>query len=187
MAEDLALYRVSVESNGDIYEMVGLNKNRKLGIDIGRERELLQMIQERDEQIKEHIEVLDSWRPKMILHGYIEIPKTPEEIAQEAAAEQIRIAQAQADRQIKIAQENARKQDEFIQAQAQAMYQQTQAMTAMMSVIAKLDTKLGGVTNEPNGNISPVDDEPSPKQRSEDSPKSGKKPGASKGGTRPSK
>lgn len=147
MAEDM-LYRASVDLNGDIYEMVGLNKNRKLGIDIGRERELQQEIASWAEQLKERDEIIESWRPKMILHGYIEVPKTPEEIAQEAAAEQVRIAQAQADKQLKIAQENANKQNEFIQAQAQAMYQQTQAMTAMMSILARFDDKLGGVTNE---------------------------------------
>lgn len=91
MAYGENLFTGMIDESGQIWDMATGRKGRPVGIDAQREQELLQ-------QITDMQETLDSWRPKMIEHGYIQIPKTPEEIAEE----QLRMAREQAAQQAEI-------------------------------------------------------------------------------------
>lgn len=75
-----------IDERGDILTVSATRDYRKVGIDTRREEELLQ-------QISEMNETLDNWRGVLIENGLLKVPKTPEEIAAEQAAQQSEINQ----------------------------------------------------------------------------------------------
>lgn len=77
----------AIDEKGDILVVSATRDYKKVGIDLRREEELLQ-------QITEMSETLDNWRGVLIENGLLKVPKTPEEIAQEQAAQQAQINQA---------------------------------------------------------------------------------------------
>lgn len=70
-----------IDMDGNIYNASMRNTRTKIGIDAQKESELLA-------QISEMQETLDNYREKLIELGVIEVPKTPEQIAQEQAEQQ---------------------------------------------------------------------------------------------------
>lgn len=124
--------------DGTIYS-VGAGRERvKVGVDAEREQELLQSITAMQE-------TLDSWRPKMIEHGYIKIEKSAEETARELAEEQLRIAQEQAEQY----RQQAELREREFQKQAQ---QQAEINQALLKAISGIQTQLGEVNT--NGRIN---------------------------------
>lgn len=84
-----------IDEKGDILVVSGTREYKKVGIDSRREQELIQEISERDE-------TLEAWRNVLIENGLLKIPKTAEEIAEEAAREQMRLMQERNEQQIEI-------------------------------------------------------------------------------------
>lgn len=87
MAYSNDFFTGAIDEKGDILVVSATRDYKKIGIDNRREEELLQ-------QITEMTETLDNWRGVLIDNGLLKIPKTPEEIAQEQAAQQAQINQA---------------------------------------------------------------------------------------------
>lgn len=84
-----------IDQNGYIRDMSTGRRGEVIGIDYQKEEEYKATIAEMQE-------TLDNYYNKLVELGAITIPKTPEQIAQEAAAEQVRIAQEQAEQQATI-------------------------------------------------------------------------------------
>lgn len=117
-----SIFTGDIDKDGTIYSVGAGRERLKVGIDIQREQELLQAVNDMQE-------TLENWKPKMIEHGYIQIPLTPEQIAQETANEQLRLMQQQS------------------QGQAQLIATQNEAMGKMMSLLQAMEEKIGGVSN----------------------------------------
>lgn len=75
-----------IDSDGNIFSANTRNNGTKIGIDAQREKELLDQISEQEDIIKNYYD-------KLVELGVIEIPKTPEELAQEQAEQQAMINQ----------------------------------------------------------------------------------------------
>lgn len=84
-----------IDQNGLIRDMSAGRRGEIVGCDYQREEEYKQTIAEMQE-------TLDNYFGKLVELGAIEIPKSPEAIAQEAAEEQLRMAQEQAKQQAEI-------------------------------------------------------------------------------------
>lgn len=84
-----------IDQSGFIRDMSTGRRGEIIGIDWQKEQEYKTTITEMQE-------TLDNYFGKLVELGAIEIPKTPEIIAQEAAAEQLRMAQEQAAQQAEI-------------------------------------------------------------------------------------
>lgn len=84
-----------IDRDGNIRDMSAGRRGDIVGVDYQREDEYKRTISEMQE-------TLDNYYTKLVEIGAITIPKTPEEIAREAAAEQLRIAQDQAQQQSQI-------------------------------------------------------------------------------------
>jgi cell division septum initiation protein DivIVA len=84
-----------IDTDGTIYEMRGHRRGERVGVDVQR-------VNEFEDQIAEMQGVLDSWYPKMVEHGYIKIEKTAEQIARDAAEEQLQIIKEQSEQQNQI-------------------------------------------------------------------------------------
>lgn len=84
-----------IDENGVIWDMATGRKRQAIGIDAQKE-------QEYQHTITEMQETLDNYYAKLVELGVITPVKTPEQIAQEAAAEQVRIAQEQAAQQMEV-------------------------------------------------------------------------------------
>jgi len=83
------------DADGTIYSFISGRKGQVIGVDLQREQELLT-------QIGEMESVLENYYQKLVELGVIVPEKTPEQIAKEAAEEQLRIVQEQAEEQAKI-------------------------------------------------------------------------------------
>lgn len=84
-----------VDRNGYIRDMSVSRRGEIIGMDYQKEEEYKQTIAAMQE-------TLDNYYNKLVELGAITIPKSPEQIAQEAAAEQLRIVQEQAEQQASI-------------------------------------------------------------------------------------
>lgn len=84
-----------IDQNGFIRDISSGRRGEIIGVDYQKEEEYKQTISDMQE-------TLDNYYNKLVELGAIEIPKSPEAIAQEAAAEQLRMAQEQAAQQAKI-------------------------------------------------------------------------------------
>lgn len=84
-----------IDSNGMIRDMSTGRRGEIIGVDYQKEDEYKRTIAEMQE-------TLDNYYSKLVELGVIAIPKSPEIIAQEAAAEQLRLTQEQATQQAKI-------------------------------------------------------------------------------------
>lgn len=80
------LFTGMLDLDGTIYTANMRSNRTKIGIDTEREQELLNQINEQEEIIKNYYD-------KLVSLGVIEIPKTPEQIAQEQAEQQAIINQ----------------------------------------------------------------------------------------------
>lgn len=117
MAYGDGVYTAVVDEYGEIWEMVGYQKSRKLGVDIHKEKELLQTIEEIQEPLDNYYNKLIEIRKYLIdvyndkdmvnqLSAFAPVISA-EQIAKEAAEEQIRLAQDTASEQLRMAQEQA--------------------------------------------------------------------------------
>lgn len=95
MNYDNSIFTAELEKDGTIYSIGTGRDKAKIGIDNQREQELLKTIGEMQD-------TLDNWREILIQNGLIKIPRTPEEIAREAAEEQLTLAREQAAQQAEI-------------------------------------------------------------------------------------
>lgn len=151
------------DENGDIIVVEAGGNSKKLGIDNARERDLLKKQQELTEIQNEMQDVLENYFQKLteVRKYLIEVyddkemvnqlayfapVKTPEEIAQEAAEEQIRIAQeqarqfrAQAEEQAKQFQEQSFKQMQVQEATLQALQNSNEMVKQLQSVLEGID------------------------------------------------
>lgn len=84
-----------IDENGIIWDMATGRKRQAIGVDAQKEQEYIQTISEMQE-------TLDNWREILLENKLLNIPKTPEEIAREAAEEQLRMVQEQAAEQAEI-------------------------------------------------------------------------------------
>lgn len=84
-----------IDSNGMIRDMSTGRRGEVIGVDYQKEDEYKRTIAEMQE-------TLDNYYGKLVELGAITIPKTPEQVAQEAAAEQLRFVQEQAEQQATI-------------------------------------------------------------------------------------
>jgi hypothetical protein len=84
-----------IDKDGVIYQNVSGRKGAAVGIDLQREGKLL-------EQIEKMQDIIDNYYNKLVEVGVIVPPKTAEEVAKEAADEQLRIFREQAEEQSKI-------------------------------------------------------------------------------------
>lgn len=84
-----------IDQNGFIRDMSTGRRGEIIGIDCQKEEEYKATIAEMQE-------TLDNYYGKLVELGAITVPKTPEQIAQEAAAEQMRFVQEQAEQQATI-------------------------------------------------------------------------------------
>lgn len=84
-----------IDQNGMIRDMSTGRRGEIIGVDYQRESEYKATIAEMQETI-------ENYYGKLVELGAIAIPKSPEQIAQEAAAEQLRMAQEQAAQQADI-------------------------------------------------------------------------------------
>lgn len=75
-----------IDMDGNIYSANMRSDRTKIGIDAQKEQELLN-------QIAEMQETLDNYHEKLVELGVIQIPKSPEQIAQEQAEQQAVINQ----------------------------------------------------------------------------------------------
>lgn len=78
---DSNYYSVMIDTNGDIYQINGYQKAGKIGIDTRKEQEYIGTQSEMQE-------TLDGYYNKLVELGVITPPKSPEEIAREAAEQQ---------------------------------------------------------------------------------------------------
>lgn len=156
MAIGEGFFTGAIESNGDIVVVSGARDSRKVGIDLRREEELIQDIKERDE-------LLDNWRGILIENGLLKLPKTAEEIAQEAAAEQLQLMHEQAEQQAEI---------------NQALMESNKALMEAVKGLSNTVRELK--TREHDGSGSQVVDRPSDRKSGRNSKSNGKKPAANK-------
>lgn len=163
MAVENGIYTVIVDANGDIYEHAGYQRGRKLGIDIRQEARLYEENQALSQNVTELTEVLENWRPIMIETGHLVIPKTPEEIAQEMAQEQIRIIQ-----------EQKAQQDEINRVLLDSVRQSNAAIQGLKNTIEEL------TRHEHDRDRSSIVVNPSPKKQPQTRQDSGEKPAASR-------
>lgn len=84
-----------IDQNGMIRDMSAGRRGEVIGVDYQKEDEYKRTIAEMQE-------TLDNYYNKLVELGAIAVPKSPEQIAQEAAAEQLRLAQEQAAQQAEI-------------------------------------------------------------------------------------
>lgn len=84
-----------VDRNGFIRDMSVSRRGEIIGVDYQKEEEYKQTISAMQETI-------DNYYSKLVELNAIVIPKSPEQIAQEAAAEQLRLVQEQAEQQATI-------------------------------------------------------------------------------------
>lgn len=84
-----------IDEEGTIYQYNGRQRGMPIGVDTQREKEMLA-------QIEEMQGLIDNYYEKLVELGVIKPPKTPEEVAREAAEEQLRIVQEQARQQSEI-------------------------------------------------------------------------------------
>jgi len=84
-----------IDQNGMIRDMSTGRRGEVIGVDYQKEDEYKRTISEMQETI-------DNYYGKLVELGAITIPKSPEQIAQEAAAEQLRLVQEQATQQAAI-------------------------------------------------------------------------------------
>jgi len=126
----------AIDNSGVIYEISAGRKRQAVGIDIQREQEILGQITERDALIEERDERIENYYNKLVELGVIIPEKTPAEIAQEAAAEQLAFVKEQAEQQAKVNQS-------LVEALA-ALTEKVSAMEgAKVSTPAKPKTKKG--------------------------------------------
>lgn len=95
MAYGENIFSGMIDENGVIWDIATGRKRQAIGVDSQKEQEYIHTITEMQE-------TLDNWREILLENKLLKIPKTPEEIAQEAAAEQLRITQEQAAQQSEI-------------------------------------------------------------------------------------
>lgn len=131
------LYTVVVESNGDIFEMAGYQKGKKLGIDIREEAKYIKALEEMQEPLDSYYNKLKEIRQYLIdkyddkdmvkqLDPFAPV-KSPEQIAKEAADLQTRLAQEAYQKQLKVSQE----QSEIIKKQSEAMAEMLSLLQSM--------------------------------------------------------
>jgi len=84
-----------IDTDGTIYQYNSGRKGAAVGVDRQREEELLKQIEDMSEVINRQME-------KLIEHGIVEKPRSAEDIAREAAEEQLQIAREQATKQAEI-------------------------------------------------------------------------------------
>jgi len=84
-----------IDNMGIVYQTDSGRKRTAIGVDLQRESELLG-------QIGEMQDVIDNYYQALVKAGIIIPEKTPEEIAQAAAAEQLALAKEQAEQQAQI-------------------------------------------------------------------------------------
>lgn len=113
-------YSVMIDDVGDIFEISGYQKGRKIGIDTKREKDFI------DTQA-EMQSVIDNYYSKLVELGAIEVPKTPEELIQEQNAQQAEINQ-------KLCEQVA---------------QQAEINQKLVESIADIQTELKGLKNRP--------------------------------------
>lgn len=159
-----------IGDNGDIFLASSSREQKKVGIDNRREGELIQEIRERDEAIQDRDELIENWRTVLIENGLLEIPKTPEELAQEMAQEQLKTVQESAAEQLRIAQEAAQQNNLFMSEMLKTMQSMQYQIEELKNNEYIPDTRK--VHDERNSSIIVV--EPSPKQSGNDSQSDGK-------------
>lgn len=136
--------------DGTIYS-VGTGRERiKVGVDLEREQELLQANSDMQD-------TLDNWREILIQNGLLKMPKTPEEIAREAAEQQLALARDQAQQQASINQ-------------------------ALLDAISGIQNQIGELKN--NGGTNGYSVEPSVEQVGSDSQEDREVAGGSKASPR---
>lgn len=148
------LYTVIVDEIGDIYEISGYQKGRKLGVDIRREAQFIQEIQEKNQDIAERDEIMDNWHSILLENGLIKIPKTAEEEARDAANEQIRIVQEQAEQfrlqaeqQAERFNEQAKQQSQINQALLESVQKSNQTIAQFESSIQQSNETISNLEN----------------------------------------
>lgn len=147
-----------IDENGDIWVVSASREYKKIGIDSRKEAELVQAIQERDD-------MLENWRGILIENGLMKIPKTAEEIAQEAANEQLRLMQEERTRQMEI---------------NQAFMESFEGLSATIKELNVTVKELQA--REYDGNGHTIVNEPSPSKQPKSSQNNRKIAGASKSG-----
>ena len=84
-----------IDTSGVIYQTDSGRKRQAVGVDLQRESELTG-------QIEEMQEVIENYFQKLVELGAIVPEKSPEQVAREAAEEQLRIAREQSEQQARI-------------------------------------------------------------------------------------
>lgn len=84
-----------IDLDGVIYQYNANRKGPAVGVDLQREGELLK-------QIDDMQEVIEKYRDKLVENGIITLPKSPEEIAREAAEAQLAEMRKQNEQNAKI-------------------------------------------------------------------------------------